>query len=210
MIFPIPELCLTRPYSRKRKQKGGTLINEGVSDRATHLDLLADPDGYRPESCPACRSRCLYAHGFRGRRLRGEPDRVSETVRRYLCVVCRAVWQVLPAFLARHLHRTWSTVRSALVENGVLQRTGDEGRISVPASTRHRWINRLGSSAVHLIQALTEAGDLKPEVVRSISRACRRYEFIEKLLSHSLLDAGFELSQLAGWLHRLVPGFRLV
>jgi len=68
----------------------------------------------------------------------------------------------------------------------------------------------LGSSAVHLIQALTEAGDLKPEVVRSISRACRRYEFIEKLLSHSLLDAGFELSQLAGWLHRLVPGFRLV
>ena len=53
----------------------------------------------------------------------------------------RAVWRVLPAFLARHLWRAWSTVAEALTPE-------TENRSSVPAPTRTRWRTRLRERAV--------------------------------------------------------------
>ena len=49
---PGRESCLVR--LRPSSQKGGTIVAEDVTDRATHDRRLCDPDGYRPAFCPNC------------------------------------------------------------------------------------------------------------------------------------------------------------
>jgi len=93
--------------------QGGTCIAEHVQDLATHLRLLADPDGYRPERCGCCLGRVLHVHDYPERTLFGEPG-LSPVIRilRFICASpsCRATWRILPAFVARHLWRVWQTV----------------------------------------------------------------------------------------------------
>jgi hypothetical protein len=57
---PDPAPCLARPYPSS--QKGGTLIDERVTDRAEHRRRIRDPDGYRPAECPRCHHRGLHVH----------------------------------------------------------------------------------------------------------------------------------------------------
>ena len=47
---------------RPSSQKGGTIIAEDVTDRATHDRRIRDPDGYRPAFCPNCGERTLHVH----------------------------------------------------------------------------------------------------------------------------------------------------
>ena len=66
-LFPPPrsEACLVR--RRPSSQKGGTIIAEDVTDRATHDRRICDPDGYRPAFCPNCGERTLHVHDDRDR-----------------------------------------------------------------------------------------------------------------------------------------------
>lgn len=209
MILPAPPACLTRPYSANQKQKGGTLIAEDTVDSQAHRRRMADPDGYRPDICRRCGGGCLHAHDFRERRIRGAPDCVVERVRRYRCAGCRAVWMVLPLLLARHLHRRWDTVQAAMVAAGVVGDDGAGRRVAVPATTRRRWTKRLRSSARVLVQVLAGAGAAICGVLERLTVACTRAELVDGLAGDGLLMARQKTAQLAGWIHRLVPGLRL-
>jgi len=109
---PEPEACLVR--LRSSSQKGGTIIAEDVPDLAAHDRLICDPDGYRPPFCPNCGEKTLHVHDYRERVLRAEPGEPVARVVRHECVGCDAIWQILPAFIARHLWRSWRVVERVL------------------------------------------------------------------------------------------------
>src|SRR6266542_269234 len=109
---PAGEACLVR--QRASSQKGGTIIAEDVTDRALHERRICDPDAYRPTFCPRCGDRTLHVHDYRERILRAEPGEPVARVVRHACVGCTAIWQIVPAFIARHLWRTWRVVEHTL------------------------------------------------------------------------------------------------
>jgi len=104
-------------------------------DWETHLQRLETPEGYRPPQCDHCGGTRLHGHGLRLRALAGDELRVIE-IRRYRCAGCRAVWQVLPGFVARRLWRRWEVVDGALT--GKRRR----GRAPVPERTKRRSCER--------------------------------------------------------------------
>ena len=145
---------------------------------------------------------------LRTRKLRDQPDSAEELICRYRCRPCKAVWQVLPGFIARYLHRTWGAVQSAVVAAGALERTGSEWRVTRKPSTLQRWLGRLGSSAVVLTQALAANG---VDAVSDILGAwCTRAELVEALAGLGLVEERLKLEHVACWIHRLVRGLRLM
>jgi hypothetical protein len=200
---------LSTPYSAKPWQRGGTLIAEDVRDLEDHRQKVLDPHWYRPDGCPRC-SGFLIGHGCRYRTLRDQPDSAEEMIRRYRCIPCRAVWQVLPAFLARHLHRTWGAIQSRLVAGGALERTGAEWRVRSKPTTLHRWLTRLTAVATVLTQALAESGGAVAAVVADLGCQCSRGDLIEALARADLVDKRHKAGQLACWVHRLVAGIRVM
>ena len=203
MPTPAPPVCLTRPYAARPDQRGGTLIAEDVVDRAEHRRRLSNPDGYRPERCPHCDHPRLHAHDFRERRLLGQGE--FETFRRYLCASCRGAWLVLAAFMARHLHRSWAYVEAATAEAGE-ETCEAEPAAPVPTRTLRRWLGRLLSSARCVVQALVTSGVALGQAGESRCRA----ELLAEMVREGLLSAGCPMAELAGWLHRVVPGLRLM
>ena len=152
--FPSPAspapACLERSYPSS--QKGGTIIIEEVEDLETHEACLEDPDRYRPAECRRCAGSEVHIHDLRPRVLSADPALATEVIR-FRCADrerCGAVWQIVPAFLARHLWRSWSTVEAAV----------DHPESSeVPERTRRRWKARLASTGRTLIAVLTTAID---------------------------------------------------
>ena len=206
-VPPQPPACLTQSYE-SRAVRGGTAIAEDVLDRQTHDERILDPDGYRGyvSPCRRCGSGRLHAHCFRDRTLRpgviSRDELVQEiTIRLYLCAEedCGAVFTVLPAFVARHLWRAWTTVDEVTQENRPAART-----------TAQRWHARLKSDASQLTQlfltfasshlqtALTNA---RPATRQSWFRCVR--EFLPELYRTSFALA-------AAWVHRATPGIRLM
>ncbi len=129
-----PEPCLV--HSRRARFRGGTLIALDVHELAEHERRLRRPDGYRPPSCPRCQGARLHLHDH-VQRIVIESRQVSRIeIVRYLCAesACRATWRVLPAFVARHLWRRWSTVARAIAgdERSVL----DGAQVGIPCTKR--------------------------------------------------------------------------
>jgi hypothetical protein len=117
---------------------------------------------------------------------------------------------VLPGFLARHLHRTWSSIQTALRGQGLAPVGRAADHETVPATTLRRWVDRLASSAQALIAPL--AG-LCPELCAATEPPptdWSRGALVQALLSQGLLVGGYALSQIAGWIHRQMPGLRLL
>lgn len=201
---PAVAACLTTPYSAKPDQKGGTLIIDSVTTMAEHRELVCDSDVYRPEGCPRCGCVSVHAHDFRERVL-VDQDRVTvERIRRYQCAhpECGAVWRILPAVIARHLHRTWQAVQDA---------TSAPSCSKLPASTLRRWLVRLQLVATQLIQLLAATAD--PAVLGitdHLSISCSRAELVAALTGGGVLSRSARLEQLAAWVHRLQPGIRLM
>ncbi len=209
MPRPAAPAALTSTYASKPGQMGGTRIAEDVTDLATHRERARSPDGYRPARCPHC-GRVPRGHGIRSRVLRDQPDSASEDIRRYRCRPCRAVWQVLPAFLARHLHRTWGAVQSRLVAAGALKATGAEWRVRSKPTTLARWRSRLETSAVTVTQSLVEAAVGVSVIVEVVGIVCSRQVLIEALGDHGVTSAPRKLQELACLVHRITPGLRLM
>ncbi len=186
-----------------RGVKGGTVIAEDVLDIDKHRRLLRHPDDYRlyVSPCPRCGNSRMQTHCFRQRQLRpGDPGRppVCATVRLYRCASrsCRAVFTVLPAFIARHLWRSWETVENVV-----------NGTEAAPARTRRRWLSRLKSNACELFQTFTSM--VKGRVTELLCKAQprSRLRFVEVL--EQVVGAP-RLALTAAWLHRLRPGVRLL
>ncbi len=207
MLEPALPEYLSESYAAKPSQLGGTLLAEVWSFEEHRLRVMS-PEGYRPDGCPHC-DGFLHGHGCRWRRLRDQPDSAWEEIRRYRCPLCRAVWQVLPAFVARCLHRTWGAVQSRLVAAGLLERTGAEWRVEPKPSTLSRWQRRLLASAIVLTQALVEGGGEVAAVVQALGAWCSRGELVESLAAAGVVDSRRKLGRLASWVHRLVPGIRV-
>lgn len=197
---------------RSSSQKGGTIIAEDVTDRATHERRLCDPDGYRPAFCPRCWARKLHVHDYRERKLLSEPGPPVAQVVRHVCVGCAAIWQVLPALIARHLWRTWSVVEHTL--SGAVAPTGSEsGRRwpRVSERTARRWRARWRRPVRLLRQVLaasgeaawaTLAGKLRPETTCA--------ELVAAYAVERATPVGQRLAAVAMLLYRLQPKVRLV
>jgi len=199
-VPPAADSCLSRLYSSRPNQKGGTYIDESVLDLAEHRRKLQAIDEYRVKLC-RCGSDCLHVHEVRERRPRqlffeGQPV-PSVAIVIFLCAACGATWRVLPAFLARCLWRTWG-----VVEREALGQPGPRQVPPVPARTVQRWRARLAQAARLLLQVLAVAdGELRKVAERVCAQATR----LELAAAY-----GRGLGGLAVLLHRLAPGVRLM
>jgi hypothetical protein len=202
---PPPPVCLLGTYL-SRGVKGGTVIHEGVRDLASHRQRLLDPDGYRgcASPCRTCGEKSLHAHCFRHRILRpASQDQPSliETIRLYLCPGCGAVFTVLPAVIARHLWRLWKTVEEVSSKGA-----------EAPRSTKRRWFSRLSSSAARLVQALRAVGShlLGRRLSALMGMTVTRRDLVEAVVASRSVPGNHPFAGLAGWVHRLEPGIRLM
>ncbi len=189
--------CLDRPSS----SRGGTLIATEIEDLQAQQEALAQPDRVRPRGgCPTCGTGCLHVHSRRERKLYGHVGVASVHVLVFRCARagCRALWRVLPKFLARHLWRAWSTVADALEPE-------PSPSCTVPPQTRRRWRARLRERAAVLVAVLATRGDdtLARRAAVLGSGALRR----EVLAA---FGGPHQLPMLAALVHRLVRGVRVM
>ena len=197
-------VCLKRSYL-SRGIKGGTVIAEDVLDPEEHARRVIHPDGYRRCVGPCLRCGCsaVHAHCFRERLPRpatrdGPIEAV--TIRLFRCAskACKAVFTVLPAFLARHLWRTWETVQNSV-----------QRKETPPRSTLRRWLARYRSDASQLVQVFTSSVRGPVTKVLKRVRPLTRADFIE-VLTPLLPPPRRVFASLAAWIHRLSPGIRLM
>ena len=204
---PDPAVCLI-PRS-DIKPKGGTFVAEGVVSLADHQVRLAS--GYRPAKCSRCGHGVLHVHDYRSRvALRAESCEVVRIVR-FVCAAsaCGAIWQILPAFIARHLWHAWKTVETAAIPSSA---PSDVRPVSsVPGRTVSRWLSRLGSSALFLVQLFAvQSGSNLEAFAQSFGFERTREELVVAFAVHSDARPGERLSGLAGLIHRLHPRTRLM
>lgn len=193
--------CLDEPYPSS--QKGGTLIVDEVQDLATHEARLCDPDGYRPACCPRCGAK-VHVHECRFRRTRNDVM-AWVAIKVYRCAdrtECRAVWRILPGFLARWLQRCWRVIEAA-VERPAFS--------PVPGRTCRRWRARLASSARRVVAVMTAAaGTVWSALAETMGLAGRRADLVAAYREHWSPAPGWCLAELAEAIHRLRPGLRLM
>jgi hypothetical protein len=205
-----PEACLCRRYPPG--QKGGTLIAEDVLTLEYHEKMLCT-GGYRPlVGCPKC-AGYLHIHDYRDRLLAADPVSLI-TVVRFLCCSCGATWQVLPAFVARHLWRSWQTVERAVDKPQpapMMAKDAAPAPTQIPGRTLRRWLTRLCASAALLVVTLSTAEMPALTTVAGAVGLCgARRELVDVHTRICAVPAGQKLMQLSALLHRLAPGVRLM
>lgn len=196
-----PPSWLDRAYPSS--QKGGTIIAEWVRDLNTHERCLGRPERYRPESCVRCGAK-VHVHDMRSRQMRGDPAVATEVIR-FRCAnrdECGATWLILPAFLARYLWRSWRTVAAAVDAAGRSE--------PVPSRTRRRFRARLARPARHLIVILTTASRAISALATALGLDALRIDVLESYRREIEPDQDRSLADLAGLIHRLSPGVRLM
>jgi hypothetical protein len=207
---PEQEACLVR--LRPSSQKGGTIVAEDVADLATHERRLCDPDGYRPKFCPNCWERTLHVHDYRERVLRAEPGRPVASIVRHECVGCEAIWQILPAFIARHLWRTWRVVEHA-VAGATRAPAENEARRwpPVPERTQRRWRGRWLRPARFVAQVLASCGETALAALATrLAQAATCADLVVAYGEATVAEAGHLLSAVAALVYRLQPKVRLM
>ncbi len=145
---PSPEACLV--HSRQARFHGGTLIVLDVHELAEHEERLRRPDGFHPATCPRCGGSRLHVHDHLHRILWDELRVERVELVRYICARddCGATWRVLPAFVARHLWRRWTTVARTIAHDQVARRSS--ARKDDLDVGRHAWTPPRGSSSTSL------------------------------------------------------------
>ena len=212
---PDPAPCLGRAYPSS--QKGGTRIAEDVTDRAEHRKRLCDPAGYRPANCPRCGHAVLHVHDYRERTLRAEPGAPGIRIVRHRCAACEGVWQTLPAFVARHLWRSWTTVQASTIAAPRPPSGPSPSPLLppsppvVPKTTVARWWSRLLSAAGVLVQVLASSGSRALDaIVSAVGQQATRHELVLAYASRAGASPPIRLLDLPAFVHRLVPGIRLM
>jgi heme A synthase len=111
---------------------------------------------------------------------------------------------VLPAVIARYLHRTWEVVQSVAVRAGAMAKPSPGVGHKVPRRTIARWLGRLSLSAWMIVQLFATAGiTVAPE-------ASTRTELVDALAASGAVRPGQKLAQVAEWIHRVAAGVRLM
>lgn len=178
---------------------------------------MRDPDGYRPERCGHCGSETLHAHGHVERKAFGNPGLVPILVALFRCARadCHATWRVLPAFIARRLWYSWIAVEVAtLVEQAPGPTTDPAPLPAVPSAlTIGRWLRRLAMSARVLVQVFaTLATPLLTSMITALEDGidATRSALAAAYALTMELPAGRRLAALAGHVHRVSAGLRLM
>ena len=201
---PAPAGCLVRPYPSS--QKGGTLIAEHVTDRDEHQRLLCDPNGYRPRECFRCHHPVLHVHDHLERVLRADSLEPTIGIVRYQCAACEAIWRILPAFVARHVWRSWDTVKAT-----TLAAPAPPTQPPVPERTLQRWRARRRAWAITLVQLFaTSWAALFVRIAITVGHEGSREELVRAYAAEAGEESGSPLAAVAGHVHRLMPGVRLM
>jgi hypothetical protein len=204
---PEAELCLTR--SRAASYNGGTLVDESVTDLATHVRRLADPDGYRPARCARCGLSVVHIHTYPERRPRGEAALPVVRIVQFRCawIECRATWRVLPAFLARHLWRLWRTVERVVEP----EHASSSLAPPIPETTKRRWRARAESSARAVVVVLAASGAPKLEVIAGrVGLDASRSHLVDVFAEMNGAQPGARLAPLAALAQMLERGIRVL
>lgn len=207
---PQPDDCLIQ--SRKSRFKGGTLIAEEVWTLEEHQKRVSDPDGYRPCACGNCGSAVLHVHDYPERKPLGLAWMAVVRVVRFICVNpdCRATWRVLPAWLARHLWWTWSSVEQAVNTHREESKAAAVA-VTPPERTEQRWLKRLASSARQAVVLMVSRG---AELVRAVGEAvglqATRRSLVDSYGGIVEVPRGQVLGAVAAVLDRLERGVRLM
>jgi len=180
------------------------LIACDIVDLQAHERALRCPDLYRPDGCPRC-GAVLHVHDYRNRLLLADPARNTDVVR-FICShgKCRATWQILPLFVARHLWRSWRVVEMAVVPPA-------HNAPDVPERTVRRWRTRLEASARLLVSVLAMAFTVALDaIVRAVGYDGSRHDFVQEYAAAFAVDRGQRLAHPAEMIHRLERGVRLM
>jgi hypothetical protein len=202
---PPGEACLVR--QRPSSQKGGTIIAEDVMDPTLHERRICDPDAYRPPFCPHCGERTLHVHDYRERILRAEPGAPVARVVRHECVGCAAIWQIVPAFIARCLWRTWRVVEHTLIAVESPPATRQPPRWPpVPERTQRRWRARWRRPAQVLAQVLAACGHAAwAALAAGLAPAATCADLVAAYATTTATPSGQQLAAVAALIDRLVP-----
>lgn len=206
---PCAETCLDT--SRVSRFLGGTLVVEDVRDLEEHQRRMADADLYRPSPCPTCGFATLHVHCRPERHPKREPSLPPVVaVLQFRCAdaECGATWRILPLFLARHLWHAWKTVERVVRPSTSLPKVAAP---RVPAQTARRWRARLDSAARVLCVLLAASGGAAlTEVAMTVGLDATRGALVDAFHQVAAGAAGERLSPLAGLIHRLERGLRLM
>jgi hypothetical protein len=172
---------------------------------------MSDADAYRPSPCPTCGHATLHVHCWPERHPKREPSLPPVVaVLQFRCAAaeCGATWRILPLFLARHLWHPWRTVERVVRPSAELPKAIAP---PVPRQTERRWRARLASSARLLCAVLAASGGAAlTGVAMAVGLDATRGELTDAF--HTLIGGppGERLSLLAGVIHRLERGLRLM
>jgi hypothetical protein len=150
----------------------------------------------------------MHVHDYRERVLRAEPGKPVTTIVRLLCVACQAIWQILPLFLARHLWRTWTVVRRALMPDPKTSSASErQPWPEVPRRTVRRWQQRWLRPALALAQILTSSGPAWAALAIGlpVDATCA-----DLVAAYAAEQVGEPLAGLAALIYRLQPKVRLM
>jgi len=205
------------------------MIAEDVTDRDAHRRRLCSPDGYRLAACPRCGGNVLHVHDYIERVAFGEPlgvPRMSDApesrsviVIRYRCMTddCGATWRVLPAFLARHLWYSWRAVEATAIPGPsppptVAAPAPSERPLRRPVQrTIARWCGRLATAARVLVQLFASVGTVAlGAMAATLGLDATREELVIGYDATMHVAREQQLSALAGHIHRLARGLRLM
>ena len=189
MPTPAAPAVLCTPDSIKPGQKGGTLIAESVCNAKEHRRLL-ESGGYRPEGCPHCGG--LPPHpGQTSPRATGPLG--LDDARADLRLSLSAVRRRLAG--ASQLHRPPSPQAVGCGADGDRCRPPESYRIASAqiAPAQH------GAPLAQTPGILSEAGAWST-----------RADMVDVLARMDVVGEECKYQALAGWIHRIVPGLRLV
>lgn len=197
---------LRHEHSHCSCRRGGTLIATDVVNMAMHTKRVCDADGYRPNRCPHCGHTRMHVHSYRERVLRADPETPTIRLVRYRCAHCRAIWRMLPMFVARFLWRRW-----LVVENATQDCVPPGCHPPVPVRTVQRWISRITAHAKPIIDVIMAYDDMLWNTIKiDLTEGCRRIDVIRAYTQRVKSISGSMLSDLAALLHGMAPGTRLI
>jgi hypothetical protein len=130
---------------------------------------------------------------------------------RHECVGCDAIWQILPAFIARHLWRSWRVVERVLTVSGPTAQAETRRWPAVPERTRRRWRARWFRPAQYLVQVLATCGEPAwSALVGTLTAKATCAELVGAYADAQATVAGQRLAAVAALVYRLQPKVRLV
>jgi hypothetical protein len=150
-------------------------------------------------------------HDYRERKILEALLVLIVRVVRFVCANsdCRATWQVLPAFMPRHLWWTWRTIEQETTTDSTEETDNSERGPST--RTRQRWLQRLRASAGQLLRLLmARAQHSVRAVVGKLGVEASRAQLVASLQGVMSVSSGRRYGTVAALIDDMERGVRLM